>query len=98
MANGDCPVGARNGTRLDTLEKMMSEVRTEQKLTHDCLQTIIADERLRNSGWARWEKLLLALLTTVGAPVVLLIITWLLARSGAPVVQAAAAATDALTQ
>ena len=98
MANGDCPIGSKNGAKIEVLEREMSEVKKGVHDVETCMQTIISDERLRNSGWARWEKVGLALLTTLGAPLVLLIVVWLLSNMGGPMVHEAAAAAEALTR
>lgn len=49
MANGDCPVGARNATRLDRLEQDMAEVRNEQHKQGDCLQQLLTDVAVRKA-------------------------------------------------
>ena len=49
MANGDCPVGARNATRLDNLERDMGEVRTEQHKQQDTLNRLITQAAVKTA-------------------------------------------------
>ena len=49
MANGDCPIGARNAARLDTLEREMGEVRVEQHEVRDCVQKLLTDAAVRTA-------------------------------------------------
>ncbi len=49
MANGDCPVGARNATRLDNLEREMGEVRTEQHKQQDTLNRLITQAAVKTA-------------------------------------------------
>lgn len=49
MANGDCPVGARNAQRLDYLEREMAEHKAAQHRTDECLQQILTDAAVRKA-------------------------------------------------
>ena len=98
MANGDCAIGAGHAAKISTLEREMAEVKKEVHSINTCLQQIVSDERLRNSGWARWEKIGLALIAGLGAPAVLMIIAWALSQMGGPMVHEAAAAAEAMTR
>lgn len=56
----------------------------------------IQDDRVSKASWALWEKVVLALLTTLAAPVVTLVLAKLLASGGHPAVETAAQALEAL--
>ena len=60
MPNGDCPVGARNATRLDNLEREMCEVRTEQHKQQDCLNQLATQAAVRTAELDSRSKLAVA--------------------------------------
>lgn len=43
MANGDCPIGARNAARLDNLERSVNEIKTDHHEVRDCVQKLLTD-------------------------------------------------------
>lgn len=49
MANGDCPVGARNAARLDNLERTMGEIKAEQHETRDVVQQLLTEAAARTA-------------------------------------------------
>lgn len=60
MANGDCPIGARNAARLDTLEREMGEVRVEQHKHADCLNQLVTQAAVRTAELDSRSKLAVA--------------------------------------
>lgn len=49
MANGDCPVGARNAARLDNLERSVNEIKTDHHEVRDCVQRLLTDAAVRTA-------------------------------------------------
>lgn len=71
---------------------------TKMDQTQEAFRVYVEEQKVRDAGWSKWEKLVLALLTTVGGPAVLLLLTWMLSHMGAPVSSTASQAIEALTK
>jgi hypothetical protein len=76
----------------------LKELSTKMSQMQEAFRVHGEEQKVRDAGWSKWEKLVLALLTTVGGPAVLLFLTWLLSRMGAPVADSAAQAIGALSK
>jgi hypothetical protein len=60
MANGDCPIGARNAARLDNLEREMGEIRVDQHKQQDCLNQLVTQAAVRTAELDSRSKLAVA--------------------------------------
>jgi len=65
MANGDCPVGASNQSRINTLEREMGEVRREQHELRDCVQSLVTEGAVRKAGLDRGGQVAVATITGI---------------------------------
>jgi len=65
MANGDCPVGAANQSRITTLEREMGEIKQEQHELRNCVQTLVTEGAVRKAGLDRGGQVAVATITGI---------------------------------
>ena len=80
MANGDCPVGARNEVHIEELTRRMTALEHTVERTCQSVQDHLADTRVEKAGLTRGDKLQLAALQFIG-PILLALIAWYLRAS-----------------
>ena len=73
MANGDCPVGARNSTRLNELERRMGAIDQHLETLSDCVATHVTEDKVRRAGLDIGSKIFIGVLTGVVGPLVLVV-------------------------
>jgi len=81
----------RQTTNIERVARDMAGI--QEQLRKHC-----QEDKVRQASWSRWEKLGLGFLTTFVAPIVLLIIGYILAHAGVPVADGAAAAVETLSR
>ena len=66
MANGDCPIGARNGEAIEELRRNMDRLEIAVAKVAECTQELKTDNTLRKAGLDTGAKVLIAMLGILG--------------------------------
>ena len=66
MANGDCPIGARNGEAIEELRRNMDKLEAAVVKVAECAQRLETNDKVRTAGLDTGAKVLIALLGIIG--------------------------------
>jgi hypothetical protein len=75
MANGDCPVGARNETNIGNLERRMEKLEVVVTKACESIHTHIEESRVEKAGTTRRDMLADTLLKYL-TPILILVLGW----------------------